>query len=255
MTTVVTTFGKTGKFLYGDNFIESFIKYWPKEINLVIYKEDWEPTVYAENIIYKDIDLEIPEINIFRDHCMSMIDSIIKKDKKSKRINWYNKAIRWSFKSLVMYKELQIVDSRYLIWLDGDVVTLKSPPLDIAEKIIKDKAFASQLEIIKGNKHCESGIVIFNTQHNQCERIISHLKEGYINFKILTLEKPWDGFWLAKMLEQGIEFLDMNKQKRGIAKTFNNVNITGILRHNIGNRKFKDNNLHAITGRQIDESW
>lgn len=254
-TTVITTFGKTGKSLYGDNFIRSFINYWPKEINLIVYKEDWQPDIFADNVIYKDIDEELPEVDTFRDHCNEMIEKIPKDEKKSKRINWYNKAIRWSFKSLVMYKELQNTDTRYLIWLDGDVTTLKRPKDSLAEFLLKGKAFASQLELLKGGKHCESGIVVFDRNHPHRQSIIEHLKDGYINFQVLKLEKPWDGYWLAKMIEKNIEFTDMNKERKGGGKTFNNVHISGVLSHNVGNRKLKDNNLHAITGRQIDESW
>jgi hypothetical protein len=73
--------------------------------------------------------------------------------------------------------------------------------------------------------------------------------------EVLTLDKPWDGFWLALMIKQGISFYDMNKDKIGSDKTFTNRYLFGVLKHNVGNRKLKDNNLHAITGRSLNESW
>jgi hypothetical protein len=252
-TKIVTTFGKSGKELYGNKFIESFLQHWPRDISLTIYYEDWVPDVIDPRIEYIDIDTAIPEVNQFRDHCQREIDKLT--DKKSKRINWFNKAIRWSFKSLVMYTELKRKQTKYVIWLDGDVSTLKSPIVNFAQTVLQGKAFASQLEFIKGANHCESGIVIFDTDHADCPKIVEHISNGYINMQVLTLDKPWDGFWLALMIKNGIEFYDMNRDRIGAAKTFTNRYIFKVLEHNVGNRKLKDNNLHAITGRGVDDSW
>jgi hypothetical protein len=252
-TKVITTFSRTGKELYGNQFIDTFLKHWPEDVLLTVYYEDWIPELINSRIEYIDIDLAIPEVNQFRDYCQIEIDKLT--DKKSKRINWFNKAIRWSFKSLVMYTELKRKQTRYIIWLDGDVSTLKSPVSDFAQTILHESAFASQLEFIKGADHCESGIVVFDTEHANTSKIITHIKNGYINMEVLTLDKPWDGFWLALMIKQGISFYDMNKDKIGSDKTFTNRYLFGVLKHNVGNRKLKDNNLHAITGRSLNESW
>jgi hypothetical protein len=250
---VITTFSRAGKELYGNQFIDTFLKYWPEDVSLTVYYEDWVPELINPRIEYINIDSAIPEVNQFRDHCQIEISKLT--DKKSKRINWFNKAIRWSFKSLVMYTELKRKQTRYIIWLDGDVSTLKSPVPNFAQTVLHGNAFASQLEFIKGANHCESGIVVFDTGHPDASKIITHIENGYVDMKVLTLDKPWDGFWLALMIKQGISFYDMNKDRIGRDKTFTNRYLFGVLNHNVGNRKLKDNNLHAITGRGFDESW
>lgn len=254
-TKVITTFGKTGYSLYGRNFIESFLTHWPENIKLTVYKEDWDEDKINPRIEYLDIDDQIPEVNGFRDHCSREISELEKYDRNSKRINWYNKAIRWSFKSLVIWKELQRKDSQYIVWLDGDVTTLQRPKEDIAELLLKGSAFASQMEHVKGMPHCETGIAVFDCSHDQCLSIVDRLREGYIDNKVLTLEKPWDGFWFAEMVKRGISFSDMNKDRSGSGKTFTNRYLFKVLEHNVGNKKLKSNGLHAITGRRIDESW
>lgn len=254
-TKVVTTFGSTGLELYGHNFISSFIDHWPSEIALTVYKEDWNETVTHPRIEYLDIDQHIPQVNDFRDHCMTSIAEIEKKDRNSKRINWYNKAIRWSFKSLVIYNELKRKDCDYLIWLDGDVTTLKPPGPNLASSLLKGQAFASQMEKVKGMPHCETGIAVFDLTHADRQRMIEHLEQGYIKHQVLTLEKPWDGFWFAEMVKRGISFADMNRDRAGSGKTFTNRYIFRVLDHNVGNKKLKSNGLHAITGRKQDESW
>lgn len=254
-TKVITTFGKAGKELYGNQFLKTFLEYWPKEIKLTVYYEDWIPDLLDDRIEYINIDLAIPEVNKFRDHCQSCINQLPKSERVQKRINWYNKAIRWSFKSLVMLKELERKESRYIIWLDGDVSTLKHVDSQLAEKTLNNCAFASQLEFIKGNYHCESGYVSFDTENNNYEKIVEHIKNGYVNYQVLTLSKPWDGFWLALMINNGISFNNLNRDRVGSAKTFTNRHLYGILHHNVGNRKLKDNGLHHITGRGENESW
>lgn len=254
-TKVITTFGKTGKELYGNQFLRTFLEHWPNDIKLTVYYEDWIPDLFDTRIEYLDIDAVIPEVNKFRDHCIECINQMPKQERVQKRINWYNKAIRWSFKSFVMYKELERKESRYIIWLDGDVTTLRRPDPRIAEKTLNGCAFASQLEFIKGNNHCESGYVAFDTDHPDNSKIIEHIKNGYEKYKVLTLDKPWDGFWLALMLSQGISFNNLNRDRVGSDKTFTNRNLYGVLKHNVGNRKLKDNGLHHITGRGENESW
>ena len=103
--------------------------------------------------------------------------------------------------------------------------------------------------------HCETGIAVFDCSHDQCLSIVDRLREGYIDNKVLTLEKPWDGFWFAEMVKRGISFSDMNKDRSGSGKTFTNRYLFKVLEHNVGNKKLKSNGLHAITGRRIDESW
>lgn len=254
-TKVITTFGATGLKLYGENFITSFLQHWPKDISLTVYKEDWSEDMVDPRIEYLDIDDHIPEVNRFRDFCMREISELEKADRNSKRINWYNKAIRWSFKSLVMYRELKRKDCDYLIWLDGDVTTLKSPRSDIASSLLKGNSFASQMERVKGMPHCETGIAVFDTRHDHCQQMIDHIAEGYIKNKVLELEKPWDGFWFAEIVKKGISFADMNMDRSGSGKTFTNRHVFKVLDHNVGNKKLKSNGLHAITGRKQDESW
>lgn len=252
-TKVLTTFGATGKELYGNNFIKSFLSNWPSDIKLTVYAEDWSEDL--PNVEILDIDREVPEINEFIRHCSDEISQLEKKDRNSKRINWYNKAIRWSFKSLVIRKELMRKDRRYLIWLDGDVTSLGTPPMNLAGALLNGASFASQMERVKGMPHCETGIIAFDTHHQECARIIEHIAEGYIENKVLELEKPWDGFWFAELVKRGVSFTDLNRERSAGKKTFNNKHIYRILEHNVGNRKLKENGLHAITGRKINESW
>ncbi len=256
-TAVITTFSSTGKDLYGDNFIKTFLKFWPKNIKLIVYYENWVPNIIDDQIIYKDIKTEIPAVKNFIDHCNKNIDELPKEIKKAKKINWYNKAIRWCFKSLVMHKELVNADYDYIIWLDADVTTLDTVKETIAGEILGKSVFASQMQIIDGDKHCESGIAVFSTKHKQVNIVIEHLKNGYIDFEILKLKKPWDGFWLA-LLEKKVRFYDMNDPKDhnpSYRRTFFNKHIAGILSHNVGNKKLKDAGLHKITGRKLDETW
>lgn len=253
-TKVITTFGKTGKSIYGDKFIDSFLKYWSDDIKLTVYNEDWIPDRLDPRIEYIDIDLHIPEVNMFRDFCLVNMQQHQDK-KENKRVNWYNKAIRWSFKSFVMHRELIRRDRRYVIWLDGDVETINIPTDDLARKLLAGKAMASQVEYVKGQKHLESGIVVFDTEHKDCEKIIEHIKIGYLDMEVLKLDKPWDGFWLAKLLDKEINFTDMHRENSRGLKPFGNRHIVNTLIHNVGKEKLKSNNLDSTTGRNKNESW
>ena len=70
--------------------------------------------------------------------------------------------------------------------------------------------------------------------------LIQHYIEGYYEKKILSLKKPWDGFWLG-------DFVDKNKSKnicQRITPPFSNV--SDYLRHNVGKQKFINTHLNKI---------
>jgi hypothetical protein len=171
-----------------------------------------------------------------------------------KRKNWYKKALRWSFKMYTVLDAIKNSNSRYLIWLDADVWANHSPKNKWIEQCLNNTAIAAQLEFIKAGGHIETGILIIDLEHPDTKKIYNWIYEGYVNFKILDEDKPWDGIWMAKLLQTNTvswNNLDM-VIKANVAKAFSNEKLKWLV-HGVGKRKFQKTPVNQRSGRSPDQ--
>jgi len=162
MVTVVTGFNQAGLEEYGYKTIDSFNKYWPKEVKRIVYLE--EPAdIVADEIRYAD---SIPQlIEFLKDNK----DNLFAHGKRPTK-NWSEKDYKagycykfdiMKFCKQVMYTYAGALDNKdgIYIWLDGDVLTTKQIPLSFLENIIPPGKSVAYLG--RTNKHSEIGFVAF----------------------------------------------------------------------------------------------
>jgi hypothetical protein len=249
---VVTTLHVDGYNLYGKNSIPTWEQYFPA---------DWSITYYAENHI-PELSNRVKVIN-FNDTCsawdsfytatkLKLENDLSKDDKKT--INWYKKALRWSFKMHAILHALQTSTARYLIWLDADVHATTSPNSTWIESCLDNKCLAAQLEFIKAGGHVETGILIFDMHHPDIPKIISWISEGYVDGKILDEAKAWDGIWMAKLLKTNtVSWNNLNMiTSQRVAKAFSNP-LLHWLTHKVGKRKFDNSKVNERSGRTLGQ--
>jgi hypothetical protein len=103
-----------------------------------------------------------------------------------------NKATRFWFKAMTIYHALKEKYSRYIVWIDADVMVIESPVLDVD---LQGNPFAA-MHFVNGGVGAtpgiESGLMIFDTEHPE----IDILAEEYISFweeeKLFDLRRPYD---------------------------------------------------------------
>lgn len=221
---VVTTFNDLQLPLYGDRFIENFQLYWP--CSGTVYAERFQKP-NTDKLEFVDYYKTIPEHNIFK----SIVEQKLPvKDKKTKyRLK---KALRWSFKAYAIIHALENIDTDYVVWLDADVNTMRGVPANFAENKCGKQLLYCYKDVIRLNGlHIESGMVIFNKQHDKIHHIIEGYKTGYHEQKVFSLPKPWDGYWLAKIIQP------MQKDVTMMSPPFRDVK--GIMHHDVGKAKFQ----------------
>lgn len=162
-------------------------------------------------------------------------------DKKQQRR--LDKGLRWSYKSYVIIHALENIDTDYLIWIDGDVQVLKTPPEDLCQKLCGDNLMFGFEESIARMKHIESGFVIFNKNHPNIKYILDGYKEGYYDKKVLTLQKPWDSFWLAHLTNRP----NIKEHCKLVKGPFNCIKEW--FYHDVGKSKFANTNVNKYLGR------
>ena len=64
--TVVTTFNQAGYEKYGQRMVQTFLKNWPAEVQLVVYSEGASVHETAPNLTVIDLDSASPELTKFK---------------------------------------------------------------------------------------------------------------------------------------------------------------------------------------------
>lgn len=234
--TVVTTFAKDHIAVYGRRFIDTFQKHCA--FDLKIFAEDF--TQQDLNYPVLDYYKHIPEQIEFKQFILENIES-----SNTKSANRLRKALRWSYKSFVIWYALKNINSDYIVWMDADVETLRPVDETVISKIAKKKLIVANPELIKNDMHIESGFVIFNTKHSLISRVIEHYHQGYHDQQVLNLPKPWDGFWLAKLMKEDKEISNSSDlSKVPYRKIFT------YFKHHVGKAKFRNTDLNKYLGRK-----
>jgi hypothetical protein len=116
----------------GKKFIETFDKFWPREIPLYVYYEGQQPDIISDRIHYLDREKELPEYVAFRERH--------KGDQRAHgfrpKYNFRFDAIKFSAKAIMIAKEGILARKRFMIYLDADTETFKKVDFDWIKKIL-----------------------------------------------------------------------------------------------------------------------
>lgn len=186
---------------YGRENIETFLKYWPKEIKIHIFLEDYVCNdLRDERLIFYDLHKSIPELlklkirNRLRkeEHLLrnqKTLESLKTKPHKDK--SYLFDYVRFANKSYVIVYGLENIMVDYLIWLDMDVKTIKQIPYSFLEKICPNDCLVS---FLKRKIYTETGFLAFNRNHPKIKDYINIVKDIYNNDRVYTIEYFQSGF-------------------------------------------------------------
>lgn len=243
--TVITTLHSDGYELYGKKNIASWVDFFPTDWSIMYYAEKHNP-IFDKRVDILDFNESCPDWQIFYEFVKNQTKDIT----DTKKLNWYKKAIRWSFKMFALMHAIKNTSTRYLIWLDADVLAVKEPPNDWLESCLDSQCLAGQLEFIKAGGHVETGILIIDLHHRDLNKLYDWIKLGYVDLKILEEEKAWDGIWIAKLVQSNtIAWNNLSMTyKSKTAQAFSNKQLHW-LTHKVGKFKFRNTEISARSGR------
>jgi len=238
-----TTFNKNGYYLYGRDWIKSFIviaNYYNK-VRAKIYYEGFLPDVEHPSITWVKYEDVITNHHVWKQQYLLNTTH-----------NDYVRTmtVRFSHKAFVIQHALDNNSDDYLIWLDGDCIFKNADYSNFPSGLLGDKFLACQIEPNHDLNHVESGILIFQGRHPDTKKFNKEFKKNYRVENILPMGQPYDGFLVFKsLLTSGVEYVDLNKNygQGGIQSdpnmTFCNPEINSKFIHNIGwtgKNKYKD---------------
>ena len=167
----VTTMNKDYYDVIGHRMIESFIKYWPKEVTLYVFTEGFDLPLKASNIISKDI-FEV---------CNPGLSSFLK---------WRGKHFtkKFAFKAYTWINACKILNEDVLIYLDADTETKKEVPFDFIENVLEDQSILAymyaaaaveengELQLLDNAETC---IYWFDNKHHFAKNFMQHYENIY----------------------------------------------------------------------------
>lgn len=245
MTTAVTTFSKDGYELYGHRMIETWIQFWPETFKLIVYVEGFNLVEKDSRITEIDLESACPDLVIFKKNSGLLFE----KNKENKRERHrIQKTIKWCHKVYAMKHALDCSDD-YVIFLDGDTYTKTPVPLNFAEILVEDNLFAVHFENLKNGLHFETGLVVFNTNHDRAIWLKENLTSAYDSLDIYNMKKTWDGYWFAHLYQvYELPVKNLSGRKQGV---FCHPTVNPILEHNVGVKKYTNAGYNEYTGRKL----
>ena len=193
---VVTTFPNNCIDVYARNMLQSFVKYWPKEIDLMVQLDD--------DLLFQDVNKMLrPQDGIAvgweKDH-REFVERNKGKDDPS---NYRKQAVRFCHKVFAIKRALNGINAckeangqcpRYLIWMDADVITNRPITMDEIKECLPKEGDAVSYMGRKDWDHSECGWLAFDLHHNG-EKLINAFLSHYLDDSIFTMEQ-WHDSWV-----------------------------------------------------------
>ncbi|MEZ2221640.1 hypothetical protein [Rhizobium sp. RCC_161_2] len=251
---VVTTFHEKGYRDYGKKCIETFLKYWPKDISLVVYAENVHVEEKDDRLQIFDHNETLPRLLEFRkDFAENPLANGVRLSTNSLERDYRWDAVRFSNKVFAVTDAIRRyrTSADQLIWLDADTLTHSEIPRNLIDRIAPR---GNQLAAYLNRKiYPECGWVGYNLHHREILTFVERFESTYSSGYFLALKESHDSFVFWKIVQQmkqdkeaSFKFLGSNRTKSHV---FINSVLGGYMDHLKGDRKA------AGKSRKSDLSW
>lgn len=195
MYAVITTFANQHWSIYAKSMLESFARFWPNEIPILVELDD-------EQLVQECGKVMRPQDAIAAGWQQDHADFVARNKHHDDPQDYRRQVTRFSHKVFALHRALEAIKKqkadggaapRYLIWLDADVITTRIVTMaDIEACLPKDGAAVSYM----GRKdwpHSECGFLVFDLEHEG--DIFLDVWHGlYISDEILKLKETHDSW-------------------------------------------------------------
>lgn len=234
----------------GFRMIESFLKFWPENINLYIYSEEKiDIEIQSERIKIVNLFEVQPSLKSFIDRANKRPDAKLLKSSLKKG------AVRFSYKSFAIIDGGLNLSEDYIIWHDADMVTHKQVSASFLESLVNEDKYSVYLG--RKNTYTETGFLIFNTKLPVNKVFMNSWRDIYEKDEIYNLDEWHDCKCFDKLRSQ-LNTSDYNLSPWG--KDYDHVFINSILGeyfdHLKGERKSEgSSNATDIFNARPEKYW
>lgn len=207
---VVTTFHAAGYQQYGSRMIDTFLKNWPKSVDLYVYAENCSVTQSAPNLFVLDLEATVPALTEFKRKWSNdpratgqLAQGPADRKGKQPGIGFKWNAVRFSHKVYAVCDLARRLQSGIEVWMDADTVCHSPITAERLDQLIPasvDIAFLG-----RKNKYTECGLYALNLDSSAtCEFI--ELFQGvydYAEHGIFTMSE-WHDSWVFDQVRKEV---------------------------------------------------
>jgi hypothetical protein len=132
-------------------------------------------------------------------------------------------AIKFCHKTFAIWHAARQQKSGWLIWLDCDVIILKSIDTDFLRKACPDNKCISYLG--RKGKYSECGFVAYNLDRPETRKFLKDWEELYLSGEFINLSETHDSWtfdYIRKLFNDPSLFFDLNEQSTTDKNPFEN---------------------------------
>ena len=219
---VVTSWSPEGLKLYGSRFRTTFTTHWPRIAGLRIITDE---EIYA-----------LPEGKAFFERHAD------KKKELGPKYDYRQDLYRFAHKIFALKKGFEAaneVKASWLIWLDGDVHTLKDIPEDVLKSWTPDNKDVVYLSRVETWDHPECGFMAFNLMSVKARVFLREYIRLWENDEVLKFRETHDSHVFGEMLRRypELHLYDMCPKGAGL-EAFKPSPLGLYLEHEKGLKKF-----------------
>jgi len=214
----VTTQNKQYYDKLGKESIDSFVKYWPKTVELHVFAEDFKIENH-DNVIYHSFDELDQEFHNFQE-------------------TEYKKRIKiFSMKAFSWLKMCDTFDADRIIWVDSDVITYNYIPVEFLTDLCDNDTLATFMAVIYDHKKTKEGIIkidpllcgetgfyVINKNHSEFKNFTNRYREYYVTGEGEKLRRFYDGDVFGSVVTEfqnkGTKFRDLGDKKHNTVFKF-----------------------------------
>jgi len=210
---VVTTFHPEGMKKYGQRFLDSFEKQVDKNIKMIVYAEDCQPTNNdPEQIVIHDAKQTLDKLNNFKTKWgkIPKANGIPPDDIKAKRPRDWHKAFKWDAvrfanKVYAVFHAAETCNTDWLVWMDADTFVHNTWTYKQFSRLLPDDKWLTYVGRGKGSQTWpECGFYGMNLKHPMCKQFLAEFERFYedANNGIFELEEWHDSFVFGHIINQ-----------------------------------------------------
>jgi hypothetical protein len=203
MIEVITSFNQRYYDLIGKDSVRSFLKYWPKELSLTCYVEEFKLTTRSKRIQQIDFSELEP------DYAQYQADTTLRQSDK-----------KFAKKAYSFMHAMNNSTAEWIVWIDADVITAKKLPISVLTDLLLPEYLSMYMGVTydtskdgtPGNWLCpETGIFAVNTQHEKFNQLRDEYCRRYRERDYQDLRRFYDNDVLGAALNvvQPVEVNDL----------------------------------------------
>ena len=174
---IATTYNKEYYDICCKKMIESFVKWWPKDVTLHVYYQEQEPEILEPNIAYHDLYTEQPKLKAWVEESKKDPVKCGWREDRGKFV-WKNDGVKFSHKVFAQTHRIKTSTADIILYSDADTLYTAEPNLEYLREICPADSLCTFFDRVKLRD--ETGFYMHNPKHPRAKDWANRMEEIYL---------------------------------------------------------------------------